>query len=466
MTDITVNQRSLAAEIGETLSAVLVRHGIRLAHPCGGRGVCRKCTVSVDGVLVLSCQYRIRGGETVLTNLPGDIAASSVDAVEDALLPVDPTLVLDIGTTTLAMALIDAADNRGLRVLTADNPQRVFGADVMSRIARAAEAGVGEQTALLHDQINKMIGEIGSDTYEHLYVVGNTVMLHIFWGVDPSPLGVAPYTPAFLEEKRAPAADYNIRGVREIVSLPSFATFAGADIVAGLYEVARGDIGADHRLLIDLGTNAEIVLYNDKHIFCTSAAAGPCFEGADISCGMSATEGAISHWDPDGSFETIKKAPPRGLCGTGLVDAVAGLLDRGIITPDGGMACGRFYLAEGVALTAADVRAFQLAKAAVRAAIDALLARAHIREEDISAVFIAGGFAASLRPERAVRAGLLPAAWSGRCRAVGNSALGGAIRYAACVGSADLRTYTDRACYIDLADDPTFSKNFIRHMNF
>ncbi len=468
MTHITINGHRVFVEAGTRLSAALAELGYPLEHPCGGRGVCRKCTVLSDGAPVLACQYIIRGEENITLDPPAEVEAAAItpDAprAATASLPARTDLVLDIGTTTLALALVDPASGTVLQVVTADNPQRAYGADVMSRIAYAAAHGVSPLTEPLRAEINAMIQKTGASFCEHLYIVGNTTMLHLFWGIDPSPMGTAPYTPAFLAERRVPAADCGIRGVREVISLPCFAPFAGADIVAGLYEVSHIGVDVSYRLLVDLGTNAEIVLYNKDNILCTSAAAGPCFEGASISAGMSAAAGAICAWDPDGTYETVKKAPPRGLCGTGLIDAVAGLLERGVITPEGHMPAGRFYLAEGVALTAADVREFQTAKAAIRAAISALLTRAGLKEEYVAAVFIAGGFAAALRPDRAVRAGLLPPAWRDRCIAVGNSSLRGTARYAC--NPASLRTYTDIARYIDLACDPAFSKDFIQFMDF
>ncbi len=466
MPTIHINGIPYEAHAGERLSACLSRLGLSVEHPCGGRGTCGKCTVTVNGRPALSCQYIIRGDAVVETPPPAAMA-TELDAIRPSdNSPACGDLALDIGTTTLALALVNPSDGGILRAETATNPQRAFGADVLSRISCASEQGTAALSAPLRDAINRMIERIRGENarpYRRMVVAGNTTMLHLFLGVDPTPLGVAPYTPAFLEEKHLSAADCGIRGVDEVILLPGIAAFAGADLVAGIHAVGW-PTGASYRLLVDLGTNAEIALFNRDGILCTAAAAGPCFEGASISCGMSATEGAIYAYDSDGSYETIADAPPRGLCGTGLVDAVAALLERGIVDEGGYMECSAFYLCEGICLLQEDIRRYQTAKAAVHAGILSLMARAKISPADIEKVYIAGGFAAKLRVDRAVRTGLLPAALADRVSAVGNSSLAGACRRAAV--PADLTDCTRRARYVDLASDPTFAKAFMEQMMF
>lgn len=477
---IRINRIPYEAHTGERLSDVLIRAGLAVDHPCGGRGTCRKCMVLVDGQEVLSCQTTVRGGEDVRVAAPDEILAAGASSAAGVEVDGNCALALDLGTTTLALALLRLETGEIVRVVTANNPQRAFGADVMSRIAAVRDHGVEALAAPLRREIDRMIGlmvdrdvtKIGPPIPpDRLYVAGNTTMLHLFLGVDPTPMGAAPYTPAFLDERHVPAESLGLRGVREVVTLPGFSAFVGADLTAGLFEIGL-PTGGRYRLLVDLGTNAEILLIPGDRaptapILCTAAAAGPCFEGATISCGMSATPGAICAFELDGheaTVTTIGNAPPRGLCGTGLVDAIAALLDAGIIDETGFMEPEAFYLADSVSLSREDVRQYQLAKSAVHAAIECLLSQAGITAADVEALYIAGGFATALRISSAVRTGLLPAALADRCVAVGNSSLAGTARYAACGRALD--EYTKRAVYVDLAADAQFADLFMEGMLF
>ncbi len=458
------------AKAGERLSACLHRLGIAHDHPCGGRGTCKKCTVTVNGRAVLSCQYTIDGDVEVSLAPPASIvseigAGSPVDM--PAVLPMHVDLALDIGTTTLALAAVSPDDGRVLCARTANNPQRAFGADVMSRIAYARDHGVGRLTDTLRETVNALIRDLLSalscERADRLFAAGNTTMLHLFLAVDPTPMGTAPYTPAFLEERRMSAETCGIEGVETVITLPGMAAFVGADLVAGLHYVGLPPQGK-YRLLIDLGTNAEILLVSSDRILCTAAAAGPCFEGASISCGMSATEGAIYAYDADGTVSTIGDAPARGVCGTGLLDIIAALLDTEMVDETGYMEPEAFYITDAVSLTREDVRQYQLAKSAVCAAVIALMQKAHADFDDVEQVFIAGGFASKLRMESAVRTGLLPSAFADRCTPVGNSSLLGTVKYMA--DAHPLDAYVCRSDYVDLAADPVFTEAFMEHMMF
>ncbi len=571
MPTVRINEIPYDAHDGERLSALLARLGIAADHPCGGRGTCQKCTVTVNGHAELSCQYILCAGDEITLAPPAAIiaegepvgaAASATPAdapPEHALSPAACDLALDLGTTTLALAAIDRATGAIRRVVTANNPQRAFGADIMSRIDYARQNGVAPLQAPLCTAIDRLIDEMldfttltekygifeqesstketkepeigtldttlphnapefdrsdvgshdfttlakkgafsGADSstketkapvkcvsgttplhnapvFDRLYVAGNTTMLHLLLGIDPTPMGTAPYTAAFLDERRLPATDLGLSGVREVIALPGIAAFVGADLVAGAYHVGRPPAG-QYRLLVDLGTNAEILLMSHDAILCTAAAAGPCFEGASISCGMSATPGAICAYESDGTYETIPApdgtdTPPRGLCGTGLVDVVAALLDREVIDETGYMEQDIFYIADAVSITQEDIRRYQLAKSAVAAAIEALLHTAGVDSAAVDRLCIAGGFAAKLNTASAVRTGLLPAPLADRCVPVGNASLAGTARYIAALAAsatptADLNAITSTARYLDLAADPYFSERFMEGMLF
>ncbi len=462
MPTVSINGIPYDAQDGERLSTVLIRCGYAIDHPCGGQGSCGKCAVTVDGQRELACQYTVRGHVRVTLTPTGAVAAAGTpDRPTDEAPVEDAVLALDIGTTTLALALVNPETGEIRRVVTADNPQRARGADVLSRIAYATEHGTADLTSALRGELARMADRLGVRAAHHLTVAGNTTMLHLFLGVNPAPMGTAPYTPVFLEEKRLPGASCGLANIREITVLPGISAFVGADLVAGLHAVGRPQ-GEGYRLLVDLGTNAEILLIGRDRILCTATAAGPCFEGASISCGMGATRGAIDAYDADGTYGTVGDAPACGICATGLVDAVAVLLDKGVIDATGRMKCPVCYLTEGVSLTREDIRAYQLAKAAVCAGIQTLLQRASLSSSDIERVFVAGGFAAGLRTESAVRTGLLPATLSDRVTAVGNSSLLGACRLAAF--PADIGSSIRDAVYVDLAREPAFSAHFMRCM--
>ena len=286
-------------------------------------------------------------------------------------------------------------------------------------------------------------------------------MLHLFFGVDPSPMGAAPYKPVFLDLKKASGESLGIPDVKEAVSLPGAAAFVGADLTAGLNFVGFPPEGK-HRLLIDLGTNAEVLLFSQSSALCTAAAAGPCFEGANISCGMSASPGAICAYAPDGCT-TVGNVPAVGVCGTGLVDAVAVLLENGSIDETGYME-EDYALAPGVYLTPGDVRQYQLAKSAVCSAVETLARRALISFEEIDALYISGGFSAKINIRNAVKTGLLPAALENKCISVNNSSLLGTAKFA-CERN-DLYQYLAHMRYVDLSSDPVFSELFIENMTF
>jgi len=310
-----------------------------------------------------------------------------------------------------------------------------------------------------------MIKEFDEEVIDTMYVSGNTTMLHLFFGVDCSTMGVAPYTPSFVESKKEAAEKIGIQGVKKIVSLPSISSFVGADIVAGLEFIGLPEENK-YNLLIDLGTNAEVILYSNTTGIATSAAAGPCFEGANIKCGMSATEGAICEFKLDyghSTVKTISEKSPRGICGTGLIDIISQLLKNEIIDETGYME-ESYILSENVYLSPDDVRQYLLAKSAVYSAILALIQKEGISFEDISKMYISGGFSAKINISNAANTGLLPKELVGKAVAINNSSLQGVIKYA-CNGG-DIDHFTKNIRYADLSTDSCFAELFIKNMVF
>lgn len=467
MFKVKIGDELLLAEKGELLSEVLIKYGKYVEHPCGGRGVCGKCKALVDGRMELSCLYRIYSDVCVElplqeniyseTGASGDICVKAVGA---------RCLCLDIGTTTLALALIDVDEKNVIKVITATNPQRMLGADVISRIDYCGKNGIDKLHNALVEKINEMSAEFCLDKDIALFVAGNVTMLHTFFGVDCTALGVAPYNAEFLDSKNVDGKKLGLNNINEVISLPAVHTFFGSDLVAGINYTGLPGAGR-YSLLVDLGTNAEIVLYSEKEGFCTSAAAGPCFEGANISCGMSATAGAIIGCEySDGRFcvETIGGIAPKGICGTGLIDVIACLLDNGTIDKTGYMGCEEIKIAPDIYVTQKDVRQYQLAKSAVKSGIKTLVEEAGIGLDDIQNVYISGGFSTKINLENAVKTGLLPEELKGDCVVLNNSSLLGTAKFAC--GQNYVSQYINKIKYVDLSCNPIFSELFIENMDF
>lgn len=446
---------------GMLLSDVLIESGADAEHLCGGRGTCRKCVVIIDGKEELACQYVIKKDISVQLPEKGEIV-SETGATESGEVTENVCFCLDIGTTTLALALVSLDNGKIIKVKTCKNSQRVFGADVMTRIDCCRKNGVGVLQKAVASEINSMIADFNLKKNKKIYVSGNATMLHIFFGVDCTDMGVAPYLPVFLDGKTENAENLGIEGAETAESLPSVAAFVGADIVAGLNFIGMPENGK-HNLLIDLGTNAEIVLYDSDSALCTAAAAGPCFEGANISCGMSATDGAIYSYSAS-ETKTVGRMPAKGICGTGLVDIIAELLRNKTIDETGFMECEEFEIAEGVSLNQSDIRQYQLAKSAVYSAIMTLIEMKNISFDDIEKMYISGGFSAEININNAVATGLLPKELAEKCVAVNNSSLLGTVKYA--FEKNNLSLYTDNAVYVDLSGNVAFSDLFIKNMMF
>ncbi len=459
MHKVEINNRTAYANDGDLLSDVIMQSGGRVSHPCGGKGICKKCLVKVNGKDELSCRYAIRSDITVtFDEEDAIISETGADATSEKTEKL--CLALDIGTTTLVLALVSADSGNIIRATTKNNPQRVFGADVMSRIEYCRKNGADVLHRPLVDAVNYMIAELDAENLDML-VSGNVTMLHTFFGIDCSSIGVAPYTPAFLDGRTVSGEKIGLN-VGSVTALPSVHSFVGADIVAGLNYVGLPKKGK-YNLLVDLGTNAEIVLFDESSALCTSAAAGPCFEGANISCGMSATEGAVYEY-AQGKIKTVGNVRPKGICGTGLVDVVAELIKNGTVDETGFMECESLEIADGVEITQADIREYQLAKSAVCAAIITLVKQKSITFDDIETVYISGGFSAKINIENATATGLLPRELKEKCVAVNNSSLLGTVKYAA--EKNDLSLFTENAVYVDLAASTDFSELFIKNMMF
>jgi uncharacterized 2Fe-2S/4Fe-4S cluster protein (DUF4445 family) len=372
-------------------------------------------------------------------------------------------LAIDLGTTTLVVSLIDLHSGEERAVVGGYNPQRRFGEDVISRIQHCREKPyvLDRMSEVLTEHLCELINDaceeagIRRSDVSEAVVVGNPTMQHIFLEIDPSYIGEMPYAPAICRKVRFNPFVESVMdiGAYPIQIPPNLSGFIGSDVVGGI--ISQGLLESDEiQLLIDLGTNAEIVLGNRERLLVSNAAAGPAFEGAKIECGTSGLEGAIDRiWfdEEDIRFSVIADIIPSGICGSGLVDAVACLLDLGILDRSGKMAdpeklprklsarirkrlekekkSGKFWFNDEIYLSQKDIRHVQAAKAAVAAGIDILAKKMGIQVKDIARVMIAGAFGSYVSPASAMRIGLLPELPLDRMISVGNSALEGAKVY-------------------------------------
>lgn len=462
MYKVRLNNRIVEVPDGAILSDILIKSGDSHPHLCGGKGTCKKCLVWVNGKEELSCQYKINSDIDVVLSENYDVF-SETGVKGSGEITESCCFCLDIGTTTIALALISLDKKKIIKVKTATNPQIAFGGDVLTRNEYCNINGISKLQTCLIDAVNNLINEFDVKSKKIIYVAGNTTMLHIFLGVDPSSMGVSPYTPVFLDSKEIKGTEIGLIEIENVISLPCISAFVGADLVAG---INYANMPSDNKfnLLVDLGTNAEAILYNKNELYCTSAAAGPCFEGANITCGMSATEGAIYSFSNNGSYETINNTKPKGICGTGLIDIIAVLLEKGVIDETGYMDCEEFSITDTIKLTQKDIRQFQLAKSAVYSGLTAILREKAVSFEHIENLFISGGFSAKINIENAIRTGLLPKELKDKIIVLNNSSLLGTVKYA-CEQN-DLSVYLKNAEYIDLSTNDFFSQKFIENMDF
>jgi uncharacterized 2Fe-2S/4Fe-4S cluster protein (DUF4445 family) len=355
-----------------------------------------------------------------------------------------------------------------LGLKTALNPQSAYGADVMSRV-RVSLHGP-ELTTLIRTPLEEMVaGLAGARAGEivEVVLVGNTVMHHIFCGLDCAPLAHVPFRSDHLGEQRfAPQQlGWNLSSSATVRFLPCLGGFVGSDILAGI--LATGlHVGPKLRALVDLGTNGEIALGNSERILCASTAAGTAFEAGAIRMGMRAAVGAISHvhWLGDRlQCGVIGDVEPRGICGSGLIDAVASGLDMGAINSAGRMtnAEREITLQLPVRLFQPDVRELQLAKGAIAAGLRILLSHWGAELDDIECLYLAGAFGNYVRPESAFRIGLIEV-HPDRLVASGNTALRGA-KLSIGVEHFPILNIIE---HVPLAEDPQFEDKFVACMAF
>lgn len=486
--------RTLEAGSGAALQDVLFEQGVEF--PCGGRGKCKGCRIKVlkgelaatpaDQQLLtadelaggwrLACQARVNG-DVVLELAQWEASILTDDSVFEFKPRPGLGVAIDLGTTTVVAQLLDLSTGNVLAVRTALNAQARHGADIMSRLDFALREGVEPLATLIRDQIGSLLGDVFADrsdaaSLRDVVIVGNSAMHHLFCGLDVNPLAFDPFEPheGGLQVFAASALGWEALPETVVRFLPCLGGFVGSDLLAGI--LATGlHRSAEPVALVDLGTNGEIVVGNRDRILCCSTAAGPAFEGARISMGMRAATGAISEVRvEDGAMicHVLGNGSPRGLCGSGLVDAVAACLDLGSVLASGRMISGNSVtLSAPVVLTQCDVRELQLAKGAIAAGIELLAEQWGTTLDGLWAVHLAGAFGNYISRASARRIGLLKFS-AGRVMPVGNSALLGA-KLALFGLPEDDGSYSEllsRIRHVPLNEHPRFQDVYVENMGF
>lgn len=548
------DDRTVMVPAGTTILEAGRLAGVTIEAPCNGTGTCGKCRVFVtgddlaslrlpdgsgpfaegeNGCAVLACHAEVRGDVAVTVPARKDEGLKIADhgqRSEVALRPFidkcyDPVrhetavlaggkflsveqgdtsahrfgLVVDIGTTTLVCALVDLGDGRELASSAALNPQSLHAQDVLSRIRFASNPeGVEKMRRTVVDEINRLITlvatEAGIDA-EQVYeavIAGNTTMLYLACGIDPLPLGRYPYSVDFRCGCHRTAAEtgFNI-APRGLVYLPPIiSAYVGADISAGILSTKLNAEPAT-TLLVDIGTNGEMAIVKDGRLWATSTAAGPAFEGMNITFGMRAGTGAIERFRilAGGELEigVIGDVDATGICGSGLIDIVAELVAAGVIGANGryvspGTAVipdslnrrlvrsnGKtaFSITDRVCLTQQDIRQVQLAKGAIRAGIELLLRCLEIGAGDVAKVLIAGSFGYHLRAESLTALGLLPSEFIDNVSFVGNTSKTGCEAFLLDAGSRqEMERLAAGVEVVELAAADDFDKVFVESLKF
>lgn len=511
------------------LANLLALHGLDLNIRCRQRGLCKGCTVHLErGRLmddaegrivaapaeILACHARWLPGTEAAVAIPGrsllahkpsvaDDFKIGVSVGKDPLFPGEFGIAVDIGTTTAVVLLAELATGQILARASDFNQQIRCGDDVLARIewCRSDPGAVAQlQRAVCRETLAPLIhavcreAGVGPERLGGMAVAANSTMLHLFLGVDPSPMGVAPFVPQFLEHRIGSAAAVGLCELPDlpIHTLPGLAAYVGADIAAGVFATGLhyepGPV-----LFVDVGTNGEIVLVKDGRLRACATAAGPAFEGCGLRCGMRAAQGAIEAVsiarDAEGrislSLKTIGDLPAArspGICGSAYVDFLAQARRAGILMENGRFdpaaaeanpaffpnARSEFQLCGGespVCVTEADIACLLQSKAAVAAGIQTLLAREGLEAADLRKVYLAGGFGMHLDIAHSIACGLLPGFAPAQVEAVGNTSLGGA--YLAMLDRAvirELEQLRSQAEIIELNLDPGFEDRFIDNL--
>jgi|GEM_PF-1101351 len=460
----------------ENIHTILNREGIKNSSPCGGYGSCGKCRIKylttapaptpaeikyisedvLNQGIRLACQHSI--SENTELRILEDTYAEGLHILTEGLAlepELDPYIIatpeneqilglaVDIGTTTLVLALYDLKTGKRLGLKGFKNPQERFGADIISRATAAVESRKNRETlqTLIIHKLNELIKSLTNkpESIVHTVIAGNAVMTHLFLGIPMDTLVTAPYIAPVTEMSvlNGESSGLRVHPRGNVTVLPGIGSFIGGDISADLL-VCREILPQNANfILMDLGTNCEIVLKTPDFSIGTSAPAGPVMEGAGIRYGMQAEPGALSDliFHKNNGFKpvTIGNRKVRGICGSGLIHSIHTLSKVGIISPDGrfntGTPCAdreKGFMVEGkIYITPQDIRAFQMAKSAIASSWKLLLQDTGMTTHDLDYLVLAGGFGHYIRPEAGAELGLFPQIRPDAFIYIGNGSLTG-----------------------------------------
>ena len=497
----------VTAPEGATLFEALRAEGEQgLDSPCGGEGTCGKCVLRHARPAhhprpALACRTVAGDDDDVWIDPPRTLEIQA-DFHRPFGSPPAVTasdgyrIAVDVGTTTIAADLVAPVTGEVVARVSDRNQQSIYGADVISRIARSRELGVDQLAGVLRAQLAALAtflldaAGVPGEQVAGYTIAGNTVMQHFVDALSPESIGQAPFAPLSLFGDLRPAADLGLPGRADATAYlaPVIAGYVGGDIVSGLLACGL-DLSHDVVCLLDLGTNGEIALAGPGGIVACATAAGPAFEGAEIECGMPAITGAVNRVRAAAGalrVGTIAGADPIGICGSGLIDALAAALELGLVDETGRLrsrsevreSLWRYLAMDGtprillvedgsVYLTQRDIRQLQLAKGAIAAGLDVLLAEAGLAASDVDRVLLAGGFGTRVNVRSLETIGVLPEGLAVRATAVGNSALAGAVDLAVQPELAErARRIAEEARCLELSEDPRFTEAFMERISF
>lgn len=537
---------------GETVLEAAISAGVRIESPCGGNGTCGKCRIKVligegnpvteEEKEIFSSQELLQGWRLACKFVPKYFKVCEIEmlleanneadyqievletgreySAENGELQGEYGVAIDIGTTNIEALLWRLDEEICMGRVIGANPQKKYGADVVARIAYAEQSK--EQSETLCQELLSGVKElvfqllskclVRKEKICYVTVVGNAAMMHFFTGESVASLAKAPYKTNY-REGRVLSGDVLSLPFAKVVTLPNVEGFVGADTVGVLRVLLEQGKDMEGKLMIDIGTNGELALQKNGVMYVASTAAGPAFEGATISCGMRAEDGAVTDLllEDKVSFQVIQKkervwidtelgqssSQIKGICGSGLIAVVARLLEVGLIDETGYLldsktakergCCKKwishieereegnaFCMGNGVYLKQQDIRELQLAKAAIRAGVKMLLQNCGMKEEKLSGIYLAGAFGSYLDVEAAKQIGLLPDISEEKIEAIGNGALDGA----SCVLQQlykQQKVEKEQEClekiakdtmHISLAEQSEFSSTYLESVNF
>jgi uncharacterized 2Fe-2S/4Fe-4S cluster protein (DUF4445 family) len=458
---------------------------------CNGKGICGKCLVKVsphldpteielerlsqqqlhDGVR-LACQHPELETDVRVEILGHLYSIEGFDKsqIDTSKLSSDYGLAVDVGTTTVVFVLVEKKTGEIIDEKKFMNPQRVYGADVLTRIEHTLIDHNKDNhrviIKLIQNYLQSIISILEGNTLK-IGITGNTTMMHFICDVDVSSLVQIPYHTTIKEEIIWPIAkmfDIEIDGYCHVYK--PFSAYIGSDVLAGL-AWCHNQYKHSSQMLIDLGTNGEIALTHNNHVYITSTAAGPAFEGVHMTHGIGSVSGAIDHigiHQGNVVYSTIDDKLPIGICGSGYVDAMACLLQKGMEMS--GYLEQDWQLSDSIKVTSKDVRQFQLAKAAIRSGMDMLCTHVNVDYKQIEALYIAGGFGKHLNLQHARMIGLIPKSCKNKTFAIGNASLLGCMMWVTNQAVPFTKQQEESFHLIELASDETWKELFTDHLFF